>query len=247
MGLLGRACMSPNMTTPNGYLGVQQGIRSTDGSFAPLASFGVSPASPAEPPSPPKGRPSPPTGPDCSCVGERHGLPVAHHGLCRLYSVEDDAWCRTKWVDVKTGKAPTYAEALATVQGGSAALAPYEAAEVPTGRAVPPESISITLPAQTTEDLLQRIGDGLRDVLAAQAEIEARHTGQRCGTCQHCLGHMADPRCRHERIVVERDAIRRIWCHVQAISTVGLHPISAAIWDLLRGEVAALAAEAGVK
>lgn len=235
-------------TGPNGYLGSIFGTINPGGKFVEAGRFGVSPASPAEPPSPPKGRPSPPTGPDCSCVGERHGRPVAHHGLCRLYSVEDEAWCRTKWVDAKTGRAPTYDEALATVRGGSAAPSPDEAAEAPTRYAVPSEYVTVSLPARTTAELLQDLEDSLRDGLHVQAEIKARHlAGWRCGACYACRGIDADPRCRRERITVDRDAIRRLWCHAQAVDRMGLGINSAMIFDLLCAEIGNLAAQAGIK
>lgn len=164
------------------------------------------------PPPPPVGRPSPPTGPDCSCAGERAGRPVAHHGLCPRYTVEDHAWCLTRWVDAKTGRAPTYAEALATLRGGASAS--DEIDDLPAGYAVPSRSIAV---------------------------------GQRCGTCPQCRGLMADPRCRYERIVVERDAVRRAWCHVQAINPAALDATSAHIYGLLVDEIRKISADTGIK
>lgn len=235
MGLSGRACMSPNTParpplitigtavrlpqTPEPMTIARVIIHDDDGRVT--ATLDLRPTSDFTPaPSPwraePAERPSPPRGPDCSCVGERHGLPVAHHGLCWLYSVEDEAWCRSKWVDAKTGRAPSYAEALATLRRGSSASAISSEVDddLPVGYAVPSRSITV---------------------------------GQRCGTCQHCRGLMADPRCRYERIVVDRDAVRRVYAHAQAINPAALDPMGAHIYGLLVDEVGKLAAAAGIK
>lgn len=171
-------------------------------------------AEPAERPSPweppphasPNDRHSPPTA-RCHCrsVWDDAGRPRSHARSCPDYTLEDEAFCRT-WYAWDTGRAPTYAEALASLRGGSSAPA------------------------------------------ATKAEIKARRmAGQRCGTCPQCRGLTSDSRCRHERVAVERDAVRRIYAHAQAINPAALDATSAHIYGLLVDEVGKLAAAAGIK
>lgn len=59
----------------------------------------------------------------------------------------------------------------------------------------------------------------------------------RCGAC---LGQAAS------ELVASREAVRRLWCHVQAVNPAGLDRQSSAIFLELRREVEALARVAGV-
>lgn len=179
-------------------------------------------------------------------VWDDAGRPRSHARSCPDYTLEDEAFCRT-WYARDTGRAPTYAEALAELRPEGSA-APTKAAEAPAGYAVPSLYITVAVAPRGEAELLDDLGESLRDALRAQAEIKARRmTGQRCGTCPECRGLMADSRCRHERITVERDAVRRIYAHAQAINPAALDPMGAHIYGLLVDEVGKLAAAAGIK
>lgn len=64
--------------------------------------------------------------------------------------------------------------------------------------------------------------------------------------CRACQGQTASTLCERE-LVASREAVRRLWCHVQALGYgVGLGLQSKAVLAALRGEVEALARVAGV-
>lgn len=66
--------------------------------------------------------------------------------------------------------------------------------------------------------------------------------GARCRACQ---GQTASTLCERE-LVASREAVRRLWCHVQAVNPAGLDRQSALVFAELRREVEALARVAGV-
>lgn len=68
----------------------------------------------------------------------------------------------------------------------------------------------------------------------------------RCGACHACRGKTAQPACERE-LVATREAVRRLWCHVQAVNPAGLDRQSAGIHNELRREIEALACVAEVK
>lgn len=194
----------------------------------------------AAPSAAPTSRPSPPTS-RCACRPhtDGSGRPRAHVRACPDYMIEDEAWVLTHWTDARTGKAPSYAEALAAVR---------QAAELRHRYAVPSKYITVTLPARTTDELLRDLGESLRDALHAQSELKARHiAGQRCGACPPCRGHTASTLCERE-LVAPREALRGLWCHVQALGHGdGLSTEAQAVLGSLRRAMEVLAQSAGVK
>lgn len=71
------------------------------------------------------------------------------------------------------------------------------------------------------------------------------YAAPRCGVCHACLGKTAQAACEGE-LVASREAVRRLWCHVQAVNPAGLDRQSALVFAELRREVEALARVAGV-
>lgn len=230
-------------------------------------------AEPAEPRAPAE-RPSPPTH-RCTCSAARSGAPKAHARSCPCYSDEDDAWCRMRWIDERTGEVPAYAEALEAVRAERArhqAAASYVAAERILGNLVMPpihppitvrvgekrgrqvwgEELRVDAPEDVPEDAPKpgSSASAKRGLITSREALEAEHARRhaaapqgRCGACRACLGQTAQALCERE-LVASREAVRRLWCHVQALGPeLERLPVVAH----LRSEVEQLAEHAGVK
>lgn len=70
--------------------------------------------------------------------------------------------------------------------------------------------------------------------------LQAPQAVPQASRCRACLGQAAS------ELVASREAVRRLWCHVQAVNPAGLDRQSALVFAELRREVEALARVAGV-
>ena len=114
------------------------------------------------------------------------------------------------------------------------------------GQAMPPG-------VQRYEDLanqaLELLATRRRQTAAPESAAEPQGVGSYAAPqgarCRACLGQTANTLCERE-LVASREAVRRLWCHVQAVNPAGLDRQSSAIYGELRREVEALARVAGV-